>query len=63
MEENGNVLLAYKDNNRGQDNTWYLDTGASNHMCGRRSMFIELDESISRSVSFGDDSNVAVKGK
>ncbi|KAJ4719087.1 Retrovirus-related Pol polyprotein from transposon TNT 1-94 [Melia azedarach] len=33
------VLLAYKDNSGGQENTWYLDTGASNHMCGKRSMF------------------------
>ncbi|KAJ4719135.1 Retrovirus-related Pol polyprotein from transposon TNT 1-94 [Melia azedarach] len=67
VEENNQgdetVLLAYKDNSGGQENTWYLDTGASNHMCGKRSMFVELDESTNGNVSFGDDSKIAVKGR
>ncbi|XP_070668900.1 uncharacterized protein [Malus domestica] len=46
-EDNGVVLLAYKNNDGDQDYTWYLDTGASNHMCGRRSTFVELNESKS----------------
>ncbi|XP_042029945.1 uncharacterized protein LOC121776854 [Salvia splendens] len=45
-EENGCVLLAYKGEAGRKDDTWYLDTGASNHMCGNRSMFVELDESL-----------------
>ncbi|XP_020571208.1 uncharacterized protein LOC110018279 [Phalaenopsis equestris] len=62
-EEDSTILLAYKDNERGEDSTWYLDTGASNHMCGRRSMFVELDESVSDNVSFGDESKIEVKDK
>lgn len=57
------VLLARKSNEGSQENMWYLDTGASNHMCGKRSMFVDLDESVSGNVSFGDDSRVSVKGK
>ncbi|KAE8705324.1 hypothetical protein F3Y22_tig00110429pilonHSYRG00698 [Hibiscus syriacus] len=38
-------------------------TGARNHMCGRKDMFVELDESVSINVSFGDDSTIAMKGR
>jgi hypothetical protein len=32
-------------------------------MCGKMSMFVELDESVSDNVSFGDDSKIPVKDK
>ncbi|KAL8143062.1 hypothetical protein V2J09_016094 [Rumex salicifolius] len=62
-EENTTLLLVYKDKGGEEQNTWYLDTGDSNHMCGRRDMFVEIDESIKGSVDFGDDSKIYVKGK
>ncbi|KAL5809730.1 hypothetical protein ACOSQ3_030421 [Xanthoceras sorbifolium] len=62
-EEKETVLLACRDNDGDQKNAWYLDTGASNHMCERRSMFVELNESVAGNVSFGDDSKISVKGK
>ncbi|XP_015389597.1 uncharacterized protein LOC107178658 [Citrus sinensis] len=65
-EKNGEddiILLARNDTSRGQENTWYLDTSASNHMSGNRSMFVELNEYVNGSVAFRDDSKVPVKGK
>ncbi|KAM2015214.1 hypothetical protein ACFX16_045771 [Malus domestica] len=62
-EDNGIMLLACKNNDGDQDCTWYLDTGANNHMCGRRSMFVEPNESVSGNVSFGDESKIPIKGK
>ena len=63
VQEDSTLLLACQDKDGGKENTWYLDTGASNHMCGKRSMFVELNESVSGNVSFGDESKVPVKGK
>ncbi|XP_068337580.1 uncharacterized protein [Pyrus communis] len=45
-EANAIVLLACKNNDGDQDYTWYLDIGASNHMCRRKSMFVKLNESV-----------------
>jgi len=42
---------------------WYLDTGASNHMCGDENLFKELTKVDAGHVSFGDASKVAVKGR
>ncbi|KAH9745481.1 hypothetical protein KPL70_004087 [Citrus sinensis] len=61
--EDGTLLLARNDTSGGQENTWYLDTGASNHMSGNRSMFVQLSEFVNGSVAFGDDLKVPVKGR
>jgi len=42
--------------------TWYLDTGALNHMTGNRAAFSKLDNSITGTVKFGDGSVVDIVG-
>ncbi|KAI5433728.1 hypothetical protein KIW84_020839 [Lathyrus oleraceus] len=63
IQEDETLLLAHKDNEIGGDNQWPLGSGASNHMCGLRSMFIDLDESLNGNIDFRDESKVEVKGK
>jgi GAG-pre-integrase domain len=60
MEENIQLHLGVKEKDDG--NIWYLDTGASNHMTGRKEHFTELDTSIGGTVKFGDGSAVSIGG-
>ncbi|KAA0040440.1 lectin receptor kinase [Cucumis melo var. makuwa] len=62
-KEFGTLLMACTNSEWNKDDTWYLDTGANNNMCGVRSMLVELDESMSANVAFGDESKVEVKGR
>jgi transposase InsO family protein len=55
------VLLASKEVDSNNESVWYLDTGASNHMCGYKHMFTEIEEIVEGHVSFGDASKVKVK--
>ena len=35
---------------------WYLDSGATHHMTGRREFFSDLDVDVGGSIRFGDSS-------
>jgi hypothetical protein len=41
---------------------WFLDTGVTHHMTGRREFFIELDSDVRGSIKFGDASSVEIMG-
>ena len=46
-----------------QEQRWYLDFGASNHMTGSKDSFSELDGDVTGTVKFGDGSRVAIQGR
>ena len=46
-----------------EDGVWHLDTGASNHMIGMRSVLTGLDMSVHSTVRFGDGSSVDIEGQ
>ncbi|KAL0363824.1 UNVERIFIED_CONTAM: hypothetical protein Sangu_0480000 [Sesamum angustifolium] len=61
------LLMAYvpKGEEREQRETdvWFLDSGCSNHMCGKREYFSDFDEKFTDSVKLGNNSNMMVNGK
>ncbi|XP_052198319.1 uncharacterized protein LOC127805609 [Diospyros lotus] len=62
-QDDGVLLMAYSGVDTRTSSAWHLDTGASNHMCGRNEFFAELDEEFSGTITFGDLSQRLVKGK
>jgi Zinc knuckle len=52
VDNNDVVLLANKENGPEKENVWYLDTGASNHMCGYKHIFTELKEVANGHIFF-----------
>ena len=46
-----------------QEQRWYLDSSASNHMTGSKESFSELDDDVTGTVKFGDGSRVAIQGR
>jgi hypothetical protein len=43
--------------------TWFLDTGATNHMTGSSEAFADLDRSVTGKVRFADGSVVGIRGR
>ncbi|KAL5766858.1 hypothetical protein ACOSP7_017475 [Xanthoceras sorbifolium] len=62
-EEEVSLLMVCHVNEETQQNMWYLDTGCSNHMCGDKKVFSDLDKSFRNIVKFGDNSTVSIMGK
>jgi hypothetical protein len=56
--------MTYMDNNQAiREDVWFLDSGCSNNMCGKKELFIDLNESFQQSIKLGNNSNMAMKGK
>ena len=56
--------MAYTETHEAEQvEAWFLDYGCSNHMCGSRGMFTNLDESFIHSVKLGNNSRMNVIGK
>ena len=45
-----------------QEQRWYLDSGASNHMTGSKAAFSELNDVVTGTVKFNDGSRVVIRG-
>ncbi|XP_022928018.1 uncharacterized protein LOC111434928 [Cucurbita moschata] len=63
ITDEGLLLMAQDEENINNDILWYLDLGASNHMCDHEHLFKEMQKIEDGHVSFGDASKVEVKGR
>jgi len=43
--------------------TWFLDFGCSNHMCGKKDYFIDFDDNYKNNVKLDNGSSLAVIGQ
>ena len=59
----GKIVPSNYEASNNEDNVWYLDNGASNHMSGDKRYFASIDDSVTGKVRFGDDSRIDIKGK
>ena len=58
------LLMAYMDvKEAGRDELWFLDSGCSNHMCGKKEIFSEYNDNFKESVKLGNNSRLTVQGK
>ncbi|KAM1393926.1 hypothetical protein ACFX2F_030030 [Malus domestica] len=57
------LLMAYVDAPEVKEDIWFLDSGCSNHMCGKRELFFDFDESFKESVKLGNNTSMTVLGK
>ena len=55
VEEASDLLLHGSEGAPSDPTLWYLDTGATNHMSGRREFFCSIDKSTTGFVKFGDN--------
>ncbi|KAA8539565.1 hypothetical protein F0562_026257 [Nyssa sinensis] len=63
-EEEEMLLMSYVELYKARrEDAWFLDSGCSNHMCGDRTMFNELDEKFRHSVKLGNNTKMDVMGK
>ncbi|PNX85109.1 retrovirus-related Pol polyprotein from transposon TNT 1-94, partial [Trifolium pratense] len=63
-EETEMLLMSYVELYEAKrEDAWFLDSGCSNHMCGDRTVFNELDEKFRHSVKLGNNTKMNVMGK
>lgn len=61
-EDTSSVFMASSSSESTASSAWLVDSGCSNHMTGRRNLFISLDETQKVSVRLGNDKEMMVQG-
>lgn len=62
VDEESKLFMAYSSIIDASNGVWYVDSGCSNHMCGSKALFKELDETKKGEVRLEDDKPMQVIG-
>ncbi|GAA0166352.1 hypothetical protein LIER_40174 [Lithospermum erythrorhizon] len=64
-EEEDDLLLMVQTNGDALNDkdTWYIDSGYSNHMCNKEGLFSSIDKDISHFVKLGNNTRMQVAGR
>lgn len=58
------LVMAYEEINQSiREIVWFLDSGCSNHLCGNKEWFFDLDDKFRQTVKLGDNSRMMAMGK
>lgn len=58
------LLMSYMGENEARrEDVWFLDSSCSNHMCGDKALFCDLNEGFRQIVKLGNNSRMSVLGK
>jgi len=60
-KDEGILMMANKDITLDSDMVWYLDAGASKHMCEHKHLSVDIKKLEDGHVSFRDSTNVPIK--
>jgi hypothetical protein len=61
--DEGRLFVQLGENGGGDDARWILDSGATNHMTGVRTVFSEIDLRVHGTIRFGDGSVTNIEGR
>ncbi|XP_050888669.1 uncharacterized protein LOC127093811 [Lathyrus oleraceus] len=61
MHSDRNALVTIRDGVQGRDE-WYLDSGCSTHMTGRKDWFVQINQAAESKVKFTDDTTLSAEG-
>ncbi|XP_050883175.1 uncharacterized protein LOC127086452 [Lathyrus oleraceus] len=61
MHSDRNALVTVRDGVQGRDG-WYLDSGCSTHMTGRKDWFVQINQAAKSKVKFADNTTLSAEG-
>ena len=61
-EEEGMMLMVTTRDSESFKDQWYLDSGCSSHMTGRKNWFVNMNPSTKNTVKFANDNTLAAEG-